>query len=335
MDLEIRHLKTLVGLKETGSLVATAEHLNLSQSALSHQLKVLEGYLGTSVLLRKTRPMRFTPAGKKLLELANKVLPLVQQTEQQLSRIKTGNSGNLHIAVECHSCFDWLMPTLDQYRHECPEVELDLSTGFNFNPTESLLRANTDLIITSDIRNSNEITYIPLFKYQILLAVSRQHPLANEAYIHAEDMYDDILITYPVERERLDIFNLFLSPAGVEPSLVRHSQVNAMTLQLVASNRGVAALPCWVLNQKVLQQYNINALTLGKKQVWGILYAAIRKEDVEQTYFKHFIQLARQTIKTHLEGIIPIDGSHQPGKSPQLDKSPQPNKGHQPDNSTQ
>ena len=335
MDLEIRHLKTLVGLKETGSLVATAEHLNLSQSALSHQLKVLEGYLGTSVLLRKTRPMRFTPAGKKLLELADKVLPLVQQTEQQLSRIKTGNSGNLHIAVECHSCFDWLMPTLDQYRHDCPEVELDLSTGFNFNPTESLLRANTDLIITSDIRNSNEITYIPLFKYQILLAVSRQHPLANEAYIHAEDMYDDILITYPVERERLDIFNLFLSPAGVEPSLVRHSQVNAMTLQLVASNRGVAALPCWVLNQKVLQQYNINALTLGKKQVWGILYAAIRKEDVEQTYFKHFIQLARQTIKTHLEGIIPIDGSHQPGKSPQLDKSPQPNKGHQPDNSTQ
>lgn len=309
MDLEIRHLKTLVGLKTTGSLVATAEHLNLSQSALSHQLKVLEDYLGTPVLLRKTRPMRFTPAGNKLLELADKVLPLVKQTEQQLSRIKTGDSGNLHIAVECHSCFDWLMPTLDQYRHDCPEVELDLSTGFNFNPTESLLRANTDLIITSDIRNSDEIAYIPLFKYQILLAVSRHHPLAVEHYINAEDMYDDILITYPVERERLDIFNRFLTPAGVEPSLVRHSQINAMTLQLVASNRGVAALPCWVLNKKVLQQYNINALALGKEEIWGTLYASIRKEDLEQPYFIHFIKLARQTIKTHLEGIIPIDGS--------------------------
>ena len=307
MDLEIRHLKTLVGLKTTGSLVATAEHLKLSQSALSHQLKVLEDYLGTPVLLRKTRPMRFTPAGKKLLELADKILPLVKQTEQQLSRIKTGDSGSLHIAVECHSCFDWLMPTLDQYRRDCPDVELDLSTGFNFNPTESLLRANTDLIITSDIRNSDEIIYIPLFKYQILLAVSKHHPLAAEAYINAEDMYDDILITYPVERERLDIFNCFLTPAGVEPSLVRHSQVNAMTLQLVASNRGVAALPCWVLNQKILQQYHISALALGKEEVWGTLYAAIRKEDSEQTYYKHFIQLARQTIKSHLEGIIPID----------------------------
>ncbi len=313
MDLEIRHLKTLVGLKKTGSLVAAAEQLKLSQSALSHQLKVLEDYLGTPVLVRKTRPMRFTPAGQKLLELADKVLPLITQTEQQLSRIKTGDSGHLHIGVECHSCFDWLMPTLDQYRIQWPDVELDLSTGFDFNPVESLLRANADLIITSDIRNSDEITYIPLFKYQLLLAVSRQHPLASEACILAEDMYDDTLITYPVERQRLDIFTKFLTPAGVEPSLVRHSQVNAMTLQLIASNRGVAALPCWVLNKKVLEQYDITALPLGEQGIWGTLYAAIRNEDVQQPYIQGFLKLARQTISTHLEGIIPIEDS---GNSP-------------------
>jgi len=307
MDLEVRHLKTLVGLRETGSLVATAEQLKLSQSALSHQLKVLEDYLGTSVLVRKTRPMRFTPAGQKLLELADKILPQIKQTEQQLTRIKTGNSGSLRIGVECHSCFDWLMPTLDQYRLDWPDVELDLLTGFDLNPTESLLRANTDLIITSDIRNSDEVSYIPLFNYQILLAVSKDHPLAFEACIFAQDMYDDTLITYPVERERLDIFTRFLTPAGVEPSLVRHSQVNVMTLQLIASNRGVSALPCWVLNKKVLQQYGIRALPLGEKGSWGTLYAAIRKEDQEQAYFTAFIKKAKSIIASHLEGIIPIE----------------------------
>jgi LysR family transcriptional regulator for metE and metH len=307
VDLEIRHLKTLVGLRNTGSLVAAAEQLNLSQSALSHQLKVLEDYLGTPVLVRKTRPMRFTPAGQKLLDLANKVLPQVTQTIQQLSRIKTGNSGHLHIGVECHSCFDWLMPTLDQYRQHWPEVELDLSTGFDFNPADSLLRANTDLILTSDIRNNTEISYLPLFNYQILLAVSKQHPLASESYILAEDMYDDTLITYPVERERLDIFTRFLTPAGVEPSLVRHSQVNAMTLQLVASNRGVAALPSWVVNKNILAQYGISALPLSEKGVWGTLYAAIRCDDQEQAYFKGFIKLAKSIINTHLEGIIAIN----------------------------
>ncbi len=308
MDLEIRHLKTLVGLRETGSLVATAEQLKLSQSALSHQLKVLEDYLGTSVLVRKTRPMRFTPTGQKLLELADKILPQIKQIEQQLSRIKTGNSGSLRIGVECHSCFDWLMPTLDQYRLAWPDVELDLLTGFDLNPTESLLRANTDLIVTSDIRSSSdEVSYIPLFKYQILLAVSKEHPLASEACIYAHDMYDDTLITYPVERERLDIFTRFLTPAGVEPSLVRHSQVNVMTLQLIASNRGVSALPCWVLHKEVLKQYGIKALPLGEKGSWGTLYAAIRKEDQEQAYFTAFIEQAKNIIFHHLEGIIPIE----------------------------
>ena len=309
MELEIRHLKTLVALKTTGSLVAAAEQLQLTQSALSHQLKVLESYLGTPVLVRKTRPMRFTPAGQKLLELADKILPQVEKTEQQLTRIKTGNSGQLHIAVECHSCFDWQIPALDQYRKAWPEVELDLSTGFDFNPVESLLRANADLIVTSDIRSSSEISYIPLFRYQLLLAVSRQHPLAGEQCIYAEDMYDDILITYPVERERLDIFTRFLSPAGVEPSQVRNSQVNPMTLQLVASNRGVAALPCWVLNRDVLQQYEIAALPLGETGIWGTLYAAVRNEDLNQPYFSGFIELAKSIIEQRLEGISLVDGS--------------------------
>lgn len=307
MELEIRHLKTLNGLKSTGSLVAAAEQLNLTQSALSHQLKVLEDYLGTAVLLRKTRPMRFTPAGLKLLELAEKVLPLVEQAEQQLSRIKTGDSGSLHIAVECHSCFDWLLPTLDQYRHNWPEVELDLTTGFDINPVETLLRANADLIITSDIRTHKELSYLPLFRFQLLLAVSRQHPLSGEQCIYPQDMYDDILITYPVERERLDIFTRFLLPAGVEPSLVRHSQINAMTLQLIASNRGVAALPCWVVNRAVRQQYDIATLPLGEQGIWCVLYAAIRNEDLHLPYVEAFIGLSKNTIGERLEGVSLVD----------------------------
>jgi LysR family transcriptional regulator for metE and metH len=161
------------------------------------------------------------------------------------------------------------------------------------------------------VRNKEgEITYIPLFDYQILLAVSKKHPLASEKYILADDMYDDTLITYPVERERLDIFTHFLTPAGVEPSLVRHSQVNIMTLQLIASNRGVAALPCWVLDDQVLQQYGISALPLGEKGCWGTLYAAIRSEDQQQAYFPAFIQQAKQTINQYLKGVNMINADN-------------------------
>ena len=71
LALELRHLRTLAALRDTGSLVEAAERVYLTQSALSHQLKDLEDRLGCQLFVRKTRPLRFTSAGKRMLRLAD------------------------------------------------------------------------------------------------------------------------------------------------------------------------------------------------------------------------------------------------------------------------
>ena len=76
--LELRHLKTLHALRETDSLVEAAERLHLTQSALSHQFKELEERLGLQLFVRKTKPVRFTSAGLRLLQLADATLPLIR-----------------------------------------------------------------------------------------------------------------------------------------------------------------------------------------------------------------------------------------------------------------
>jgi len=76
--LEIRHLKTLHALREADSLVEAAERLHLTQSALSHQFKELEERLGMPLFVRKTKPVRFTSAGLRLLQLADATLPLLR-----------------------------------------------------------------------------------------------------------------------------------------------------------------------------------------------------------------------------------------------------------------
>ena len=73
--IELKHLKTLATLRDTGSLTATATTLHLTQSALSHQIKDLEARIGGQLFLRKTRPVRFTSEGEILLNLADQVLP--------------------------------------------------------------------------------------------------------------------------------------------------------------------------------------------------------------------------------------------------------------------
>ena len=217
----MRHLKTLVALRDTGSLVEAADRLFLTQSALSHQLKDLEDRLDCTLFVRKTKPPRFTSAGRRLLNLADEVIPMFKLAERDISRLAGGEAGRLHICIECHSCFQWLVPCMDKYRSNWPEVELDITGGFNFAPIPALVRGDLDLVITSDPIDLPGIHYVPLFRYEAMLAVNPQHKLAQRTVVEPSDLKDEILIMYPVERDRLDIFTRFLDPADVEPKDVR------------------------------------------------------------------------------------------------------------------
>ena len=110
--IELKHLRTITSLRDTGSLTATATALHLTQSALSHQIKDLESRIGGQLFLRKTRPVKFTSEGEILLRLAEDILPKLARAENELASLKEDVNGRLHMAIECHSCFQWLMPAL-------------------------------------------------------------------------------------------------------------------------------------------------------------------------------------------------------------------------------
>ncbi|WP_417216651.1 LysR substrate-binding domain-containing protein [Alcanivorax sp.] len=300
--LELRHLATLRAIDEAGSLVEAAERLHVTQSALSHQLKDLEHRLGVELVVRRSRPVRFTTAGLRLLALGQDVLPRVRQAERELKRLAEGQSGRLHIAIDCHSCFQWLMPALDAFREHWPEVELDLSAAFSFAPLPALLRGDLDMAITSDPVEDTAVHFLPLFRYELVLAVSGRSPLAGRKWIEPEDIADQTLITYPVERERLDVFTVFLDPAGAEPASVRTAELTPMTAQLVAAGRGVAALPNWALTEYTEHDL-LKTVRLGEKGVWRTLYAAVRAEDEQTPYVQEFLSTAKEMCFKTLSGV--------------------------------
>ncbi|KZY36450.1 XRE family transcriptional regulator, partial [Alcanivorax sp. HI0044] len=287
---------------EAGSMVEAAERLHVTQSALSHQLKDLEHRLGVELVVRRSRPVRFTTAGLRLLALGQDVLPRVRQAERELKRLAEGQSGRLHIAIDCHSCFQWLMPALDAFREHWPEVELDLSAAFSFAPLPALLRGDLDMAITSDPVEDTAVHFLPLFRYELVLAVSGRSPLAGRKWIEPEDIADQTLITYPVERERLDVFTVFLDPAGAEPASVRTAELTPMTAQLVAAGRGVAALPNWALTEYTEHDL-LKTVRLGEKGVWRTLYAAVRAEDEQTPYVQEFLSTAKEMCFKTLSGV--------------------------------
>lgn len=300
--IELRHLKTLVALRDTGSLVEAAERLFLTQSALSHQLKDLEDRLGCSLFIRKTKPPRFTSAGRRLLNLADDVMPMFKLAERDIARLAGGEAGRLHICIECHSCFQWLVPCMDKYRGNWPEVELDITGGFNFAPLPALVRGDLDLVITSDPVDLPGVAYVPLFRYEAMLAVNPQHKLAHRSFIEPVDLEEEVLIMYPVERDRLDIFTRFLDPADIDPKEIRTAELTAMVVQLVASGRGVASLPNWSLAEYEPMQ-TVVAKSLGERGLWATLYAAIREDQRDSPFMEDFLRTANETCFDTLQGI--------------------------------
>jgi LysR family transcriptional regulator for metE and metH len=311
--LELRHLRTLAALRDTGSLVEAAERVNLTQSALSHQMKDLEDRVGVPLFVRKTRPVRFTGAGRRLLDLADRVLPEFRAAEQDLLRLAGGETGRLFMAIECHSCFDWLLPAIEAFRDAWPDVELDLSSAFGFEPLPALVRGDLDLVITSDPVDLPEVVYLPLFRYEAVLAVAPDHALAQRRRVEPEDLADDVLITYPVDRDRLDVFTRFLDPAGVQPRQLRTAELTPMIVQLVASGRGVSCLPNWALTEYV-ERGVVRTLSLGPDGLWPVLHAAVRSELAETAFVRAFVDVAVETCFRRLVGIRPAPrGLHNVG----------------------
>ncbi|UVO08224.1 HTH-type transcriptional regulator MetR [Pectobacterium polonicum] len=292
--IEFKHLRTLQALRNTGSLAAAAAALHQTQSALSHQFSDLEQRLGFRLFVRKSQPLRFTPQGEILLQLAELVLPQIQQA---LQACHEPHQTMLRLAIECHSCIQWLTPALDEFHQHWPQVAMDFKSGVTFDPQPALQQGELDLVMTSDIMPRSGLHYSPLFDFEVRLVLAPDHPLAGKEKIEPEDFSTETLMIYPVQRQRLDVWRHFLQPAGVSPAL-KSVDNTLLLIQMVAARMGIAALPHWVV-ESFERQGLIVTKSLGDG-LWSRLYAAVRDGEQRQPVIDAFIRSARQHACDHL-----------------------------------
>ena len=240
MHIEFRHLRTIKAIHEAGGLAKAAEQLHITQSALSHQIKGLEDQAGVELFVRRSKPMKLSAAGLRLLRLAEQILPQVQAMQDEFSGLRDGRSGRMHIAIECHACFEWLFPVLERFRKDWPDVDVDIRPGLAFEALPALLKEEVDLVVSSDPEELAGVEFIELFDYAPVFVASKDHPLAAKSYIEAEDFRDQTLITYPVERSRLDVFSQLLMVREVKYSsdyVTRPLTAHGLTRRLYAAVR--------------------------------------------------------------------------------------------------
>ena len=293
MHIEFRHLRTIRAIHDAGGVARAADLLNITQSALSHQIKGLEEQTGVELFIRKSKPIRLSVAGQRLLKLANKILPEIDALQSEFDDLRAGKSGRLHIAIECHACFEWLFPVLEKFRQKWPEVDIDIKPGLAFEALPALQKENVDLVISSDPEKLSGITFKHLFDYQSVFVASAKHPFSKKKWIEASDFATETLITYPVDRTRLDVFSQLLIPNKIEPAHIRQADLTSIILLLVASDRGVTVLPDWVVSE-IKNNSDYTVKPLKKTGVQRGLFAATRTECLDKPFMRNLIDLAGQ-----------------------------------------
>lgn len=293
MNIELKHLRMVTAIHATGSVQAAAEQLNMTQSAVSHQLRHIREQLGVDIFIPETRPLKLSAEGLELIEAAERILPEVDKLKSRFIDLKSGQTGRLFIAIECHACFEWLFPALNLFRDHHSNVDIDIKPGLAFKALTALQGEEVDLVVSADPEKMPDIEFHELFSYHPTFIASRDHPLAGKPHVEAADFIDQDVITYPVPRERLDLFSQLLMPAGVEPRSVRQVELTSVILLLVGANKGVSVMPDWVLSNSA-ETAQLTQKRLTKKGVVRKLYAAVRKRDADKPYIQTFVELSRK-----------------------------------------
>lgn len=290
MDLEIRHLQLVQAIAEEGGVTRAGARLHLTQSALSHQLRDIEGRLGTQLFARLGRRMVLTPAGEQVLRSARLVLGELERTEQEIRRSATGERGVLRLTTQCNTIYHWLPSRLKLFHREFPDVDVEVVGGATDDPISYLLEGRIDLAIVFRGAKDSGLVYRPLFPDEIAVVMHPRNPLARRPFLAAPDFADQRLIVYSIPRESNMVFREVLIPAGVTPARVTHIQLTEAIIEMVKAGMGISVLPRWTVAPQINRgELVARPLTSsGRFREWS---AAYRRQPEPPPYLLGFVDL--------------------------------------------
>lgn len=269
MKLEIRHLQLVQAITSEGSVTRAADRLNVTQSALSHQLREIEDRLGTPLFLRVNRRLALAPAGERLLQSAHRVLDELRLVEEDIQRLATNQQGVIRVSTECYTCYQWLPPLLKPFHKRFPRVDVEIVPDVTRRTIDALHERKIDLALVMSTRRDPRLRIVPVFDDELVVIVPRGHRLAKKDYVVPSDLAGEHLFMHSQPEESL--FAKTLAREGVRPRKYTAVMLTGAIVELVRAGIGVSALPRWTVAREI-RAGDVIALPFTKKGLrrrWG------------------------------------------------------------------
>jgi LysR family transcriptional regulator, regulator for metE and metH len=293
--MDFKYIKLISAIVEYGSITKAAEILNLTQSALSHQLKEVESQKGIKFFTRSNRKLSLTPAGKMVYESSERILAEINRLESDLKNITSLNSGNIRVSAACTTSYHWLPKVLQAFKSDYPNVQIDIVLENYSNPINEIIKGKIDLSIVITPTENENIEYKFLFDDELVAVFSRKHRFNNKQYLIAKDFQGEHLIIHSKPLNTVVFYEQVLKPKGIEPLKISELPLTEATIELIKSDYGVAVMSKWSIapylnsNQISFNRINRNGLFRGH-------FAAILKTTNRPEYLNQLITYLSQGL---------------------------------------
>ncbi len=284
--LEIKHLRMICAISESGNMTRAAEKLCITQSALSQQLKDIENKLGTDLFFRTRKKMILTKVGKQLQTTALHVIESVDQAEHTISQKMKGERGDLKVGTRCIFCYKWLPQVMQLFQTKFPNVEIEL--GSSTDPLEELESKKFDVVITGAIAPDASYTTVSLFRDQLVVIMSDDHPLAHCSFIQLEDFGTSNFIS-DTDKSRNRFYQQILKPKSIEPKKFMNIGAPQAILEMVTAGLGISIFPRWAVTE-ALKTWKIVARAITPNGFPLTWHAAFLNHNNIPIYQQEFIR---------------------------------------------
>jgi len=292
--MEIRHLKLIKAVAETGTLTKAGKQLFLSQSALSHQLKEIEKYYQAQVFTRINKNMQLTEVGSRLLETALKVLDEIERTSRDIEKLISGENAVVRVSTHCYTFYHWLSKSLIAYRGLYPNGEIQVVTQAVQNTLEWLEKGELDIAIVNFLPENTRFNIYEIFEDELVVLMSPKNSSASKKYINPQDLMNETYITYKLADTKLGkTYEQVFLDNKVNPAAVIQLELTEAIVEMVKANQGISILAKWSLIPHQ-DDNDLVILPLTKKGTLRKWYAVtLPYKDLPQSV-NSFIEIMRQ-----------------------------------------
>jgi LysR family transcriptional regulator for metE and metH len=288
--LDSRHLRLVAEVARTQSVTRAADRLNVTQSAVSHQLRDLEDKLGTALFVRSGRRMVPTPAGRLIASAADDVLAAIGRVEAQVEQVARHAAGELRVCTHCYTGYSWLPSLVAELGRRYPGFTLQIAPEYTVDPIAALLDAELDLAIMNEESADHRLRHRELFDDEHVVVVPASHRWAARPFVTPEEIAGEPLYLYSRSIEHSFLMRHVFRPLGLTPGRVTYLQLSEGILAMVRAGMGVTVLPRWSLTS-ALSAGDIRAVRISAGGVFRKWYAVTLADVVPTPFMEAFVGL--------------------------------------------